>query len=204
MLNGRKKEQSIMEKELKEYLRDGETVRWSGRTAPFPLLGERTRERIIFKWVAAAACTCALLGVYCTKSDAPSGKFIALVVLLAAIVVVTPWLEQRSILGQKYFITSHRAILLTRDKSMYCMELGRIDGVKRVSLSGEADTLVLGSAIFEDVRRQLRWRACHPKSDLQSQDGKDQAAGLIFYGIRDADIVEKLLRQSSVTETAQK
>lgn len=189
-----------MEKELKEYLRDGETVRWSGRTAPFPLLGERAREQIIFKWVAAGACTCALLGVYCTKSDVPSGKFIALVVLLAAIVVVAPWLEQRSILGQKYFITSHRAILLTRDKSMYCMELGQIDGVKRVSLDAEADTLVLGSAIFEDIRRQLRWRACHPKTNLQ--DSESRAIGLVFYGIRDADIVEEILQQSSVTETA--
>lgn len=188
-----------MKKEPKDYLQNGETVRWSGCTAPFPLLGGRAREQIIFKWVAVGACTCALLGVYCTKSDAPSGEFIALVVLLAAIVVVTPWLEQRNILGQRYFLTSHRAILFTRDNSMYCMELGQIDGMKRVSLNGEADTLVLGSAIFEDIRCQLRWRACHPKTNLQ--DSESRAMGLVFYGIRDADIVEELLLQLSVTET---
>ncbi len=190
-----------MDKELNEYLRDGETVRWSGRSAPFPLLGERAKEQIIFKWVAVAACTCALLGIYCARSDAPSGKFIALVTILAAIVIVTPWLEQRSIMGQMYFITSQRAILLTRNKSMYYMEFGQMDGVKRVDLQGEADTLVLGSAIFEDIRRQLRWRACHPKTNLQSQDGQDRAMGLIFYGIRDADIVEMLLQQPAVAET---
>ncbi|MEA4942647.1 MAG: hypothetical protein VB094_08950 [Oscillibacter sp.] len=191
----------MMEKELNGYLRNGETVRWSGSTAPFPLLGERTREQIIFKWVATAACACALLWVYCRRSDAPSAKFITLVVILAAIVIVTPWLEQRSIMGQKYFITSQRAIFLTRDKSMYYMELGQIDSVKRVSLHGEADTLVLGSAIFEDIRRQLRWRASHPKTNLQSQDGQDRAMGLVFYGIRGADIAEMLLQKPAVAET---
>lgn len=191
-----------MEKELNEYLREGETVRWSGRTAPFPLMGERTREQIIFKWVATAAATCALLGTYCSRDGALSWKFIGLVVFVALLIIATPWIEQGSIMKQKYFVTNQRVIFLMRDKSMFYMELSELDGVQRVSLNGEADTLVLGSVIFEDIRRQLRWRACHPKTNLQGQEGQDKAIGLVLYGIRDADIAQSLLQQATAVKSA--
>lgn len=192
-----------MEKELAEYLREGETVRWSGRTAPFPLMGERAKEQIVFKWVATAAATCALLGTYCSRGGgALSWKFIGLVVFVAALIIATPWIEQGSIMKQKYFITNQRVISLMGDKSTFYMELSELDGVQRVSLNGEADTLVLGSAIFEDIRRQLRWRACHPKTNLQGQEGQDKAIGLVLYGVRDAEIVLSLLQQATAVKSA--
>lgn len=188
----------MAEKELNEYLRKGENVRWSGRTAPFPLLGDRSREEIVLKWVVTAALTCGFLWLYCARDQAVNGKFIALVVLVAGLVIASPWMEQRSIMGQQYFITDQRAILMSRDKTFYSMELNGIDELRRVSLHGEADTLVMGGIIMEDIRKQLRWRACHPKTDMQGQKKQDEALGMVFYGIRDADLAESLLHGGQV------
>lgn len=183
----------MAEKELNEYLRKGETVRWSGRTAPFPLLGDKSREQIVLKWAVTAALTCGFLWLYCGRDQAVNGKFIALVVLVAGLVIASPWMEQRSIMSQQYFITDQRAILMSRDKTFYSMELNGIDELRRVSLQGEADTLVMGGPVMEDIRKQLRWRACHPKTDMQGQKKQDEALGMVFYGVRDADLAESLL-----------
>ena len=191
-----------MDKELKETLRDGETVRWSGRTAPFPLLGERTKQATILKWVGTAAVTCALLGTYCTRNAELSWKFISIIVLIAGMVMVSPLVERWNILGQKYYITNQRVLLVTRDKSVFYMDKAQIDRMERVSASGEGDTLVLGGVIFEDIKRQLRWRACHPKTNLQGQDGQDRAIGIALYGIRDADVAQALLQRPEGTMTA--
>ena len=188
----------MAEKELNEYLRKGENVRWSGRTAPFPLLGDKSREQIVLKWAVTAALTCGFLWLYCARDQAVNGKFIALVVLVAGLVIASPWMEQRSIMGQQYFITDQRAILMSRDKTFYSMELNGIDELRRVSLHGEADALVMGGIIMEDIRKQLRWRACHPKTDMQGQKKQDEALGMVFYGIRDADLAESLLHGGQV------
>ena len=188
----------MAEKELNEYLRKGENVRWSGRTAPFPLLGDKSREQIVLKWAVTAALTCGFLWLYCARDQAVNGKFIALVVLVAGLVIASPWMEQRSIMGQQYFITDQRAILMSRDKTFYSMELNGIDELRRVSLHGEADTLVMGGIIMEDIRKQLRWRACHPNTDMQGQKKQDEALGMVFYGIRDADLAESLLHGGQV------
>ncbi|WP_294856095.1 hypothetical protein [uncultured Oscillibacter sp.] len=192
-----------MNEELREYLWDGEVVRWSGRSAPVPLLSQRERGKILVRWAITLVCISTLLGIYSTGSGALSGKFAALVTLVAALVIAMPWLERWSVMGMKYFVTDRRAILLTRDKSVYYMELDEVDDVKRVCLQPEADALVMGSAIFEDADRQPRFRACNPKTDLQSAEGQDRAAGLVFYGLRDAEFVEALLRRSASDERAE-
>lgn len=189
-----KERYTMDEKTLKEYLRSGETVRWSGRTSPFPLLGDKSKERIILKWVLTVAMASALLGAYCMNNDPISMGFVGLVVLISAMVIVTPWLEQRAVMGQQYFITNQRAILMTKDKTIYSMDLNEIDEVRRVSLQGEADTLVMGGIIMEDIKKQLRWRASHPKTDMEGHKKQDEALGMVFYGVRDADVAEKLLR----------
>ena len=190
-----------MDEELKEYLRDGEIIRWNGRSAPFPLLDQREKGRILIRWAITLVCISMLFGIYGTGSGALSGKFAALVTMVAALVIASPWLERRSVMGLTYLITDQRAILLTRDKSVYYMELDEVDGVRRLNLDSGADALMLGSAIFEEAGRQPRFRACNPKTDLQSAEGLGQATGLVFYGVRDANAAETLLRESAEAGT---
>ena len=40
-----------MDKELREYLREDEQVRWQGRPEPFPLLEGSIKNRILRTWI---------------------------------------------------------------------------------------------------------------------------------------------------------
>ena len=55
------------------------------------------------------------------------------------------------------------------------------------------DCLVLGSGVFGDVKKQLRWRACHPLTDAQNHGGVETVCGMIFYGLTNADAAAELL-----------
>ena len=55
------------------------------------------------------------------------------------------------------------------------------------------DCLVLGSCLFEEGERQLRWRACHPKTDLGSDGGRDLAQGLVFFSVEDGTAAAECL-----------
>ena len=54
---------------------------------------------------------------------------------------------------------------------------------------------LLGSGIFEDIDRQLRWRACHPKTNVQSDGPSDRAQGLVFFSVSDSKKAADCLQQ---------
>ena len=56
--------------------------------------------------------------------------------------------------------------------------------------------------LFEEAKKLLRWRACHPKVDVQSHDETDRALGMIFYGVQGAEAAAELLRQGRDGEAA--
>ena len=91
---------------------------------------------------------------------------------------------------------------MTRDRSFYSMELSQIDDFRLVKGKGSWDCLVLGSCIFEDVNRQLRWRSCHPKADMQGNGKADEAQGLVFFGVSNGESAAALLRQYKANTAA--
>ena len=64
-----------------------------------------------------------------------------------------------------------------------------------VCLLDSGQIMVLGSCIFEDVNRQLRWRSCHPKADMQGNGKADEAQGLVFFGVSNGESAAALLRR---------
>ena len=184
-----------MEETLKECLRENETVRWQGVQADFSLLDDTNRRAILLKWLATAMLTVAVLAVYIAGKEAPSSGFIGLVMLVAGIIIASPLVERWSLRQQKYWITDQRAILMTRDKSLYSMELEELDGFQVIRDQAAEDCLVLGSCIFPEAGEQLRWRACHPKIDLRNQASQGEARGMVFYCIRNAAEARKLLEK---------
>ena len=56
--------------------------------------------------------------------------------------------------------------------------------------------LVLGECLFPEINKQLRWRACHPKTDMQSTS-QGNATGLVFYSVSNADAAVALLTKSA-------
>lgn len=49
-----------------------------------------------------------LLAVYLSRTEAPSMGFIGLVLLVAAVILISPVAERRNLMGEQYWITNQR------------------------------------------------------------------------------------------------
>lgn len=187
-------EKQAVEKTLDKTLRDGEQVLWSGKTEAFPLLTGDARVQILGKWIGTAVVAVVLLALYIANGGNGKGLIVG-VLGVAALLLVSPFVERRNVLRQSYCITDQRVILISGDQTVYFMELDGIDGFRTVTGKTEYGSLVLGSCIFEDIRRQLRWRACHPKMDSQGGKTSGTAMGLVLFNLKDCRGAEELLRR---------
>ena len=188
------KRQSV-EQALQDALRQGEQVLWDGTSAEFPLLAGDSRNQILGKWIGTAAGTAVVLALYLGNAGGRSVGMILGILAVAAMVILSPFVEQRSVLRQHYYVTSQRVILISGDQTVYYMELGEIDEIRTVTDGTEYDSLVVGSAVFEDIKSQMRWRSCHPKMDSQGGMSSGEALGLILFNLRDCQGAETLVRQ---------
>lgn len=191
-----------MDKNLMNQLRQGESVVWQGKTADFPLLDEANKGRILRTWILTVAAATGLLALYCSRNDSWSMGFVGLVLAIAAFIILSPVLERGSLRGQSYYLTDQRAILVTRSHDVYAMELGNIDDFHLCRGTEGGDCLVLGSGVFGDVKKQLRWRACHPLTDAQNHGGVETVCGMIFYGVTNVDAAAELLEARSRKKSA--
>ena len=186
-----------MEKALKDCLREQEEVCWQGVPVEFPLLDSANTRSILLKWILTVAIAGGILIPYLNNNrEAVSMGFIGLLALVVALILVSPVIERWSLRQQRYWITNQRAILMSRDKSIYYMELDEIDEFKLVTDMAAGQCLVLGGCLFPEIHKQLRWRACHPKIDMQST-GQGGAMGLVFYSVSNADAAAALREKSS-------
>lgn len=188
-----------METTLKDCLRENEVVCWQGLQTDFSLLDNVNRRPILVRWLATVAMTAGVLAIYIPGKETLSSGFVGLVALVALIMIGAPLAESWSLRQQKYWITNQRAILMTRDRSIYSMELRELDGFRVIRDQAEEDCVVLGRCIFPEAQSQLRWRACHPKVDVRSQSGQGQAQGMVFYSIRNAAQARTLLEELAGT-----
>lgn len=188
-------EKRSTEQAFQKYLRSGEQVRWHGVTQPFPLLERDAKSLILGKWIGTVAVTAVLLRLYIGNSPDWSLRVVGMVLLVAALLIASPFMEKWNVLGQQYWITDQRVILMSRDKTFYYMELTDIDDVRLVENQTEEGTLAVGSCVFEDIKRQLRWRACHPKTNVQSDGPAGKAEGLVLFSVSDSKKAVDCLRQ---------
>lgn len=185
-----------MEQALKEFLSEGEEILWSGRSEVFPLLDKQrgAGKKIVMKWVVVVILTAALLLTYSANNDPVSPSFVLVVLLIASVLILSPFMEQRSVMGARYWITNQHIILMLKNKSIFSMKLESIDGFRVVRDEAPNPCLVVGSRIFCDINKQLRWRGCHPL-DHPSTTEDDNAQGIVFYNVKNAEQAEALLKQ---------
>lgn len=188
-------ESKTADEALAGYLRQGERIRWQSGTEPFPLLEKGEGGKIIGKWIGTAVVTVALLTLYIGQVPEWSVKVAAAILVIAVMLALSPVMERWSLLGQRYWITDQRAILMTRDRSFYAIELPELDDFRLLSGRTAGDCLVLGGCLLEEVDRQLRWRACHPKTDVQNDSQRGVAQGLAFFSVENGAGAVECLRQ---------
>ncbi len=182
------------EQTLQGTLRQDEQVLWSGKSAGFPLLAGDSKIQILLRWTGTVVGAAAILALYVGNAGGRSMGAILGILAVAAVILVSPFVEQRSVLRQFYCITNQRVILISGDQTVYYMELDQIDGVRTVTGKTEYGTLAVGSAVFEDIKHQLRWRGCHPKMDAQGGRTSGEAQGLVLFNLQDCRAAEMLLR----------
>lgn len=188
---------------LQDYLRNGEQVRWHGRTEPFALLEKDAKTQILAKWIGTVLVCGLILGLYISNNPGDWSKGMAGgIALIGVLLIVSPIMERKSIMGEEYWITDERAILMSKDQTFYSLALEDLDDFRLIEGKTPGGTLVLGSVIFDDIKRQLRWRACHPKTDVQSDGPSDAAKGLVFFCLEDGREAAECLRQAIAAKAA--
>ena len=192
-----------MDKNLDKILLKGEKVLWRGASAPFPLLDKRQKNgpKIMAQWIATAVITAGLLWAYLANNQPASPFFVSAVLIIAALVAMSPVLEWKNVQTQQYVITDQRVLLVQHRSSVFSMQLNRIDDFRLVEDESPYPCLVIGTALYEDIGKQLRWRSCHPKSDLASTE-EDNLMGLVLYNLKDAADTAALLNRLLTSDAA--
>ena len=182
-----------MEQKLNDYLREG-------KPESFPLMENGCKIQILRKWILSVVFASGRLACYLHFNEAPSVKFAAVVLLVAVVVIVSPIFERKTLMKNRYWITNQRVIQMTKELAFFYMELSDIDAFRVEKDAAERPCLVLGSRVFGDVKKQLRWRSSHPMVDAETQKEANQAVGMILYGVDNAEAAEALLKSAGCAQ----
>lgn len=168
---------------LKKKLLPGEEICWSGKVKPFQLFEQDAKLAILGKWIGGVAVMGFTVAFFTSKGM--DMKTMAFVLLMELLFVLNPLLERRNLLQYRYWITNKRAILMSQDGDCVSIDQERIDDYQIIRGRTSGDCLVLCSDIFEETPKQLRWQACHPRTQIQ--EGGSAGIGMVFYALEDAD-----------------
>ena len=189
-----KQNQNQDEFTLENELRPGEQVLWQSATGKFGLLSGTFGRKIMTKWVVTAVVMLGLLGAYlATAAQIKTGVVVILLVIMA-LIIVSPITERGNIKSQQYFLTNQRAILVRGDRKIFTMELSAIDDAQIVQITPEETCLLLGSKMIAEPEAQYRALAVHP---LGASEHASDVEGMLFYAIRNADQALQLVSQRS-------
>ena len=183
-----------IKKALETTLHPDEKIVWESGTMPFKILDGREGKQTLLQWVLSTVCILGLLGIIAAYGNF-SATVVCLLVLLLAVLLVSPLLSYRNTQGQRYYITNERALLAKPDGTFYAIDRSDVDGCKLMKLQPHGVALVVGSTLYDEGDKQLRWRALHPKlgHTAKSFEGLTEAEGLVFYNIERADEAARLL-----------
>ena len=186
-----------MKKDLKESLRPGERLRWESAPQAFPLLDVSNKKSVLMKWILTPVITILFLIFFIRSNGGSRPTFVVVILCAAAFIMLMPVFERSQLKKQKYYITDQRLILITGNQSLFSMDFDQIDGMEVVSDAAEYRCVVFGKAIFNNIPKQTRWQANHPKTEGTG----GVATGLVFYCPAHVDEALSLLR-SYVPKTA--
>ena len=191
-----------MNEMLKEYLRENETVRWEGKAKAFSTLDGKYGKRFLVRVLVAVLVAAGIIAGHVASGTDPKMGLIALVVLAVIAIAAAPFLERMRLMKARYWITDQRVIMLGSDKLMRSMDLDAIDAFKVVADGSAKNCLVLGSVVFKDAEKSMRWRAGTPKAPEDAGSSREHALGMILYNVENAGEAVALLKTLGCAQVA--
>lgn len=176
---------------VKNILLLNETICWQSVGVPFKLLEKDSRSGLIRRWTGCGI-GCALMIAACVINVGSGLGFLLLILALLALLMFAPVFEMRRMREYRYFLTNHRAILVTNYDEVHSLNLEYADDVQVLRGQTGGDCLALGSAMMRDLNQVLRWLTCHPRTNLADSE---HGVGMVFYSIGNAGEAMDCLRQ---------
>lgn len=178
-----------MEQQLSNYLLEGETIRWSGRTSPFRLRDLPFRTSFYAMWIISAAAAVAvvllLLPALISGQRSLGNTLIILAITLAipAIMSLQPFSDKYKLeKNVLYAITNLRAITMV-DGQILSLPLRSSTNASVCQRRGDCGTLFIGSAEHRDDRHTLT----DAVTGIPRDDEDNQIDGLLFFHIPHPD-----------------
>lgn len=184
-----------MENVVKSRLRKGESILWQGAPEPFPLIEKGNRMSVLRLWLITLAAVGGLILAYCSQNAESETHIVVIMALIGLLIASVPFIERVRVSRQHFFLTNERAFLVVGAKKVYEMELAAIDEVEQVDDVANHACIAMGSSIFEYMREEMRWRACHPKINMSDAENRGRVDGMVFYDVADAEGAMKILNK---------
>ena len=172
----------------------GEQILWQSETGKFGLMSGVYGRKVLTKWIVTIVVMLAIIGAYVMTVDPIKNSVVVMLLIVTALMLISPVMEWNNLKGQRYILTNQRAILVRADRKISTMPLSAIDDAQIVQLTPEETCLLLGSKMMAEPEKQYRFRAAHP---LGATEETGNAEGLLFYGIQNADQALQLVSQRS-------
>lgn len=180
-----------MKKALERTLRNNEKIAWESPTLHFGILDGKEGRKTLMQWTISTICYAAILAVYAAH-DSITPRFFILLSIVYGALIITPILSYRTILGQRYFITNERIILIKKDGQVATMERDRINAIRLFPIR-PGTALAFGKSVVEEGDTHLRWRSIHAKENPNNVGGLN-ANGLVFYNVERAEQAMQMLQ----------
>ena len=185
-------------RELQKKLRKDESILWESSPEKFALLeGKKLSGRILGQWLITLGFAAWLFYVERNRPEFGTGMKL-LVIAVAGAIIFAPVVEWFHLKNQRFCLTDQRAMLRTADRTWYYMDYEKIDSCCVIEDIAGGSCIAMGSAIMDDVRRQLRWQACHPKMDLQEANSHGETMGMVFYLPEGAEKMVRIMEENGV------
>lgn len=179
---------------LEGTLAAGEQVLWEGGTQPFKLLDGKEGLKTLLQWIIGTVC-CVGFAAFRLAQGELTPAVCAVLLAIYAVLLLGPIVSYRQLLGQRYFLTNGRAILIKGDGAVYSMRLAKDTAAKLFPVKPGA-AVAIGPAVVEEGDKQLRWRSLHALENPGQFDGCN-ASGLVFYNVAHAESAIKLLSEQA-------
>lgn len=171
----------VLQKSLKAYLENGETILWHGWTEPFKMLEGKDGKRIIRNWVIAVLAFGTFFASYAFANETWDLTLTGAVLLAMVAMLATPYLRWKKLQKQHYWITNQRILVNEGNAAFLGIDMNLVETMDIKKIHTGNSCILLGTKIVNEGEKQLRWRSTMP-----ALGNSADSVGMVFYNVNAA------------------